>query len=189
MDKPCDCDLCKRSKFITKCCDRLRFHSKFDLAQGLEDVYNDIMDQEEESDMQIADLQDQVKKLKVLTKSQEDALKEAQDVIKGLQQDVSNLKEDKKELQKRIDVQFAELQSVDRRELDNKGLEKENQRLKVALDNADKKVAELQAKQPHPGDVKMGAIIKKAFQDLQAAELEKNLVLPRDYSLPKNNWY
>jgi hypothetical protein len=74
-------------------------------------------------------------------------------------------------------------------------LENENHRLRVALDNADtanirlkEQLAEEKAKQRHPGDVKMGAIIKRAYQELQAAELEKNLTLPRDYSLPKNVW-
>ena len=57
-----------------------------------------------------------------------------------------------------------------------------------ALDRADRsnnslkdQLAKLEANQPHPGDVKMGAIIKKAYQDLQAAELEKNLCKPQDY--------
>ena len=67
-------------------------------------------------------------------------------------------------------------------------LENENKRLLGALDRADRsnnslkdQLAKLEANQPHPGDVKMGAIIKKAYQDLQAAELEKNLCKPQDY--------
>ena len=64
-----------------------------------------------------------------------------------------------------------------------------------ALDRADRsnnslkdQLAKLEANQPHPGDVKMGAIIKKAYQDLQAAELEKNLCKPQDYELKKTVW-
>jgi len=74
-------------------------------------------------------------------------------------------------------------------------LENENHRLKVALDNADtanirlkEQLAEEKANQPHPGDVKMGAIIKRAYQELQAAELEKNLCRPQDYELKKTVW-
>ena len=74
-------------------------------------------------------------------------------------------------------------------------LENENKRLIGALDRADRsnnslkdQLAKLEANQPHPGDVKMGAIIKRAYQDLQAAELEKNLCKPQDYELKKTVW-
>jgi len=81
------------------------------------------------------------------------------------------------------------------RRLNIEPLENENHRLRVALDNADtanirlkEQLAEEKAKQPHPGDVKMGAIIKRAYQELQAAELEKNLCRPQDYELKKTVW-
>jgi chromosome segregation ATPase len=85
--------------------------------------------------------------------------------------------------------------SFDAHRLNADRLENENHRLIGALDRADQaninlkdQLAKLEANQPHPGDVKMGAIIKRAYQELQAAELEKNLCRPQDYELKKTVW-
>jgi len=85
--------------------------------------------------------------------------------------------------------------SFDAHRLNADRLENENKRLIGALDRADRaninlkdQLAKLEANQPHPGDVKMGAIIKRAYQELQAAKLEKNLCRPQDYELKKTVW-
>ncbi len=207
MNSKCSCEVCERNRFITKCRDTLKLLGYKELGQQLDDVYNGIVDLEEESDMQIADLQDQVADLKKTVKVKQDIVDKQAQRIKTLTEDVVLADEEFFALEKGYDELERQLKESKNERLQNKAevinqkavnatLKGENDRYKVALDNADRKniriteqIDELKAKQPHPGDVKMGAIIKKAFQDLQAAELEKNLCKPTDYKLKISDWY